>query len=153
MTARSTAHASAPDPRRNAANPKRSEQQIQGPGPRRLQSVDTRPPSPRRLRALGGFAISVVVIVLFGLATFNAVIVQQQRTVDELNNELTAATATNDQLRVQLTQLEAPDRIVREAKEALGMVSIEPSKVTYLTSPPSELDPMYVVSVLDAINR
>lgn len=151
MTARSTAHLQTRSTRQDQLDPALQPGRVGG--PRRLQSVEPAPASPRRLRALGGFAISVVVIVLFGLAIFNAIIVQQQRTVDTLTSDLAAAAAANDQLRVELTQLEAPDRIVREAKERLGMISIEPSQITYLTSPPSALDPMYVVSVLDAANR
>ena len=122
-------------------------------GPRRLQSVRSERSAARAMRIAGGFAMVVVVVALFGLVTFNAVIVQQQRAVDDLNTNLVSASAENEQLRVRLTQLEAPDRIVKVAKGQLGMIAIEPSKVTYLTPPQSELDATYVVSVIDAASR
>ena len=108
-----------------------------GQGPRRLQSVGGR--SRRAARAIGTTLTFAIVLALFGLAAFHAVIVTQQRTFDEINGRLDAAAASNEALRVQLTELEAPERILTAAQQKLGMVPVEPSQITYLTPPHGEL--------------
>jgi len=122
-------------------------------GPRPLRSVGPQPRTRRWITTLGGFAFCVIAAVLFGLALLNAFIVQQQRAIDEVTTELDGAAAQNERLRVELTALEAPDRIMTVATEQLGMVAIEPSQVKYLTAAHGELDPIFVASTIDAAGR
>ena len=150
MTSR-YATAARPNVRHAGAAPQ--EQTQAGRGPRQLRSVRAQPRSNRWITTLGGFAFCVIAAVLFGLAVLNAVIVQQQRAIDEVSTELRDATAHNEQLRVELTRLEAPDRIMAVATNDLGMIAVEPSQVIYLTAARGELDPIFVAQTMDAAGR
>lgn len=99
------------------------------------------------------FAVSVLVVVaaLFGLAAFHAMIVTQQRAVDTANAELAEVEALHEQLRVQVTQAEAPERILAVAQNDLGMISVEPSEVTYRSAPQHALDPASARALLDQL--
>ena len=91
----------------------------------------------RKLMPMVGWAASLTVVVaLFALALFHAVIVDRQTTLDSLNGELEQVQAANDRLRLIVAQAEAPERIVAEALYRLGMV--EPDRRIYLS--PLELD-------------
>jgi cell division protein FtsL len=72
------------------------------------------------LTALGLFAVVVVHVVL----------AQQQFQLAALSSRITSARAVNDQLRLQVAQLQAPERVVSDAQKQLGMVS--PPSITYL---------------------
>ncbi|MCQ3809836.1 MAG: septum formation initiator family protein [Acidimicrobiia bacterium] len=86
---------------------------------------------------LVGWAAAITVVVsLFALALFHAMIVDRQTTLDSLNEQLEDAQAVNDRLRLNVSRAEAPDRIVAEALYRLGMV--EPDQLVYLA--PVELD-------------
>ncbi len=85
---------------------------------------------------MGWAAAITVVIALFALALFHAMIVDRQTTLDDLNRELEEVQAINDRLRFNVARAEAPDRIVAEALYRLGMV--EPERRVYLS--PVELD-------------
>lgn len=100
----------------------------------------------RGLRMLGTAGLVTVVIALFGLAAINALIVEQQTTVDSLSNDVAAAQVSNERLRLELAELEAPQRIVAEATDRLGMVV--PEDIVYLTPPNSVLDPAVVDAAL-----
>ncbi|WP_420638278.1 hypothetical protein [Candidatus Poriferisocius sp.] len=103
--------------------------------PRRHLRAAPRPR--RRLMPILGWAAAVtVVIALFALALFHAVIVDRQTTLDGLNEQLDDARAVNDRLRLNVARAEAPDRIVAEALYRLGMV--EPDQRVYLV--PVELE-------------
>lgn len=91
----------------------------------------------RKLMPRVGWAAAItVVIALFALALFHAMIVDRQTTLDHLNEQLEDAHAVNDRLRLNVARAEAPDRIVAEALYRLGMV--EPDGRIYLA--PVELD-------------
>ena len=85
---------------------------------------------------MGWAAAIAVVIALFALALFHAMIVDRQTTLDDLNQDLEEVQAINDRLRFNVARAEAPDRIVAEALYRLGMV--EPERRVYLS--PVELD-------------
>ena len=85
---------------------------------------------------VGWAAAITVVVALFALALFHAMIVDRQTTLDDLNEQLEDAQAVNDRLRLNVARAEAPDRIVAEALYRLGMV--EPDRRVYLA--PVELD-------------
>ena len=93
-------------------------------------------PSHKLMPMMGWAAAVTVVIALFALALFHAMIVDRQTTLDNLNQELEEVQAVNDRLRLNVARSEAPGRIVAEALYRLGMV--EPDRRVYLS--PVELD-------------
>lgn len=97
----------------------------------RLEVVEPR----RRLRtgptiALGAFLTFVVALAL---VTCQVILVQGQERLDRLEADLTTEAERYDRLRLQVAELEAPERIV-DAATALGMAP--PDTITYLTPDP-----------------
>ena len=105
------------------------------PRPRHLEVVPPGARSPRaqrrRARLLASAAVAVVVAAVFGLVAFHVVLTQGQLQLDQLQGRATNAQATYDRLRLQVAELEAPERVVAEAQQRLGMVP--PPGVTYLS--------------------
>jgi len=85
----------------------------------------------RRARALLVIVGGVMVASLFALAAFHAMLASGQAQLDHLDAKVSDAQAKYEHLRLDVAELEAPSRIVREAQERLGMVP--PPGVTYLT--------------------
>jgi len=84
----------------------------------------------RRARLLAVVAIVVAAVCLFGVVVAHVVLTQNQFRLDQLQQQSAARQAEYDRLRLQVAELESPDRIVAEAQQRLGMVS--PTGVTYL---------------------
>lgn len=102
-----------------------------GPAERPRRHLQPAPRPRRRLMSLVGWVIAVtVVIALFALALFHAVIVDRQATLDDLNEQLEEVRVENEKLRLYVARAEAPDRIRAEALYRLGMV--EPESRIYL---------------------
>ena len=91
--------------------------------------------TPRQRRRRTRFAMIAtglfVVAVLFGLVGLHVMLAQNQFRLDRLNGQGDAEQARYERLRLQVDQLESPQRIVATAEQKLGMVT--PSSVTYLT--------------------
>lgn len=106
--------------------------------PRHLRVVsDARVVALRRRRRLRGVLVLTGMVMagsLFALAAFHAMLASGQADLDRIEQRVSDAQARYESLRLQVAELEAPSRIVREAQERLGMVP--PPGVTYLT--PSE---------------
>jgi cell division protein FtsL len=100
------------------------------------------------VRALLVFGGLVLVASLFALAAFHAMLATGQAKIDHLETRVGDAQAQYERLRLQVAELEAPERIVREAQERLGMVP--PPGVTYLTPSQSVTDEVGRSSALDA---
>ena len=81
------------------------------------------------LRAWVAILTLLAVSVLFGLVAFQALIVDNQSRIDDLGAELKGAERANARLRLEVAELEAPDRI-RSMAMAFGMV--EPETIIYL---------------------
>lgn len=84
----------------------------------------------RRMRAAlvaGGVLAGVL---LFAVAAFHAVLVSGQVRLDDLEAQVADAQARHASARLDVAELEAPERIVDEATSRLGMVT--PPGVTYL---------------------
>ena len=81
----------------------------------------------RRLVVLGGVAIAAA---LFGVVAFHVVLTQNQLDIQHLRAEADAASVKQQQLRLQVAQLESPERVV-DAAQNLGMVP--PATVHYLS--------------------
>jgi cell division protein FtsL len=90
----------------------------------------------RRARVLVAFAIVVVVGSVFALAATHAFLVSGQGRLDRLHSQVADARSRYSEARLEVAELGAPARIVREARDRLGMVP--PATVHYL-SPSSEL--------------
>lgn len=103
----------------------------------RLRAVRATAPAPRPARSwpsrrratvvVGGL---VFVAVLAGNVVVHAATTQGQFDLERLRGRASKQEASYQQLRLQVAELQAPDRIVEEARR-LGMV--EPPRVTYLT--------------------
>jgi cell division protein FtsL len=100
-----------------------------------LQVVPPAQPDAARRRRLVRLGLVVfgtfVVAVVFGLVGLHVVLAQNQFRLDRLNVQAADQEATYQRLRLQVDQLEAPQRIVATAEGKLGMVP--PAGVTYLT--------------------
>ena len=130
--------------RRSAAAPRRAAPVSLPPGDRRRSAAparrhltvvdDTRiaiARHRRRARALLVLLGGVMVASLFALAAFHAMLASGQAQLDRLEAKVSDSQARYERLRLDVAELEAPSRIVREAQERLGMVP--PPGVTYLT--------------------
>ena len=62
---------------------------------------------------------------IFGCVTLNALAAEQSFAVRELEADVGALTRTADELTVEVTRLESPDRLHRVATTRLGMVPAE----------------------------
>lgn len=94
----------------------------------------------RRRRLRGVLVLSGLVLTtsLFALAAFHAMLASGQAHLDRIEAEVSDAQGRYESLRLQVAELEAPSRIVREAQDRLGMVP--PPDVTYLTPSEASVD-------------
>ena len=90
-------------------------------------SARTRRKRARLLVVLTGIAITAA---LFGVVVFHVVLTQNQLDIQHLRAEADAASVKQQQLRLQVAQLESPERVV-DAAQKLGMVP--PATVRYLS--------------------
>jgi hypothetical protein len=81
-------------------------------------------PATRRRRSwqVGTLAGGLLFAALFAIAGAHTLIVQQQRHLDDVNGRITVAEQQAEELRTDLAELQSPERILREAKDRLGMV-------------------------------
>jgi cell division protein FtsL len=94
-----------------------------------------------RLSPRAGVALTVFAFVaLFAVAACHALLIEAQSTVDELDRQVAAEQARYEELRLDVAELESPQRIMTEAQDRLGMVPA--GEVVWLTpgeaAPPSE---------------
>ena len=85
--------------------------------------------------------VSVVALGLLAIVGTYAFLAQQQFEVDRLQKQRTAEQKKYEQLRLEVAELSAPERIVNSAQQ-LGMVT--PAQVTYIqvtASLPAASDP------------
>lgn len=81
----------------------------------------------RRVVVLTGVAIAAA---LFGVVAFHVVLTQNELAIQHLHSRADAASVKQQQLRLQVAELESPERVV-EAAQKLGMVP--PVTVHYLS--------------------
>lgn len=81
----------------------------------------------RRLLAAAGM---VVALGLFGVVIAHVMLMQGQFELQQLQQRSAESQAEYDRLRLQVSELESPDRIVEVAQVKLGMVA--PRTITYL---------------------
>jgi cell division protein FtsL len=85
----------------------------------------------RRARRFGA-ALSVILFIgVFGVVAAHVVLTQRQFRLERLEREATAEEARYERLRLDVAELESPERVVAAAQQ-LGMVP--PATITYLAS-------------------
>jgi cell division protein FtsL len=126
--------ATVPAPRRSPAHaravapaPARRKEQ---PRPSSLRVVGERNRQPRyALWTVVG--VGAVFALFFALVLFHTLLLQNQRRLDQLDSQVRTEQARYQQLRLQVAQLQSPERILQVATAKLGLV---PSNGTrYLT--------------------
>lgn len=109
---------------------------------RSLRSVEADAPARPDLRVVpprrptGAIVVASLVLVfgvLLATAALNTMLVSGQRDLDRIESEIREGEQRNQALRLQVAEMESPDRIV-EAAEAQGMV--EPDEVIWVTPRP-----------------
>jgi cell division protein FtsL len=85
----------------------------------------------RRTHLVACVGGAIVVAGLFALVAFHVVVTQAQFRLDKMDARAANEQARYQRLRLQVAELESPDRIVAAAQERLGMVP--PPGVTYLS--------------------
>ena len=83
----------------------------------------------RLVRQLVAAAAIIAALCLFGVVVFHVLLTQNQFRLDKLQEQSLERQAEYDRLRLQVAELESPDRVIAAA-QVLGMVSAP--KVTYL---------------------
>lgn len=90
-----------------------------------------------RRRAVGlnpftGVVLTVLVFAgLFAVAVSHALLIGSQASIDDLEEQVAAEQARYERNRLEVAELESPDRIVAEARNRLGMVS--PAETVWIT--------------------
>ncbi len=91
----------------------------------------------RVVRFLGTTLLVTFIIGLVGALVLHATIIENQRDLDGQRAEISRIATETEAMRSELAELEAPARIVEEARD-LGM--IEAPSIAYLTTPGTMLD-------------
>lgn len=126
-------------PRTIKAPSRRSAQRSRAPERRPELRLVTTPGSEegrrRRLTTvLAAILASAACAGLFAIVALHVLLAQGQAEIDRLEGRAAAEQQDHDRLRLDLADLEAPNRIVAVAKERLGMVVAD--HVRYLAPPP-----------------
>ncbi len=90
----------------------------------------------RRAGVAAVLGVTAVFALMLGLVAFQAKIAQDQLRLDRMERDLDEAGDQFQQLRLKVAQLEAPERVVAEARR-LGLVRPGPDQVTYLSPGPA----------------
>lgn len=117
--------------------PERAPRRVAAPvAPRHLRLVDPAEARHRRItRVVTATLVALVCAGLFAIVAMRVALAQGQLQVDRLQASVDAQSATQQQLRLQVAQLEAPAQVVAAARTRLGMVT--PATVIYLNPPPT----------------
>lgn len=104
------------------------------PRPRTRPHLEVVTPPRSRIGAPVVVVVTIVVfVVLLGTAGLNTVIVARQRQLDRVDAQIREGSARNEALQLEVARLEAPGRIVDQARAA-GMDI--PDEVTWLAPRP-----------------
>lgn len=85
-------------------------------------------------------AVLVIFGSLLGIVVVQTFIVQNRVQLDVISSELDVERAINQELRLEVIELEAPERILEAASTQLGM--IRPAERTYLPGVNPDLQPV-----------
>lgn len=124
-TARATQATAVPAPRPAAR-----------PGRPRLRLAEVAAERRSAAGVLGKVLLGLLFVAVFGVVVLQALLVQTQSRLDDLDGRIAAEHERADDLRLQLAELRSPARIVGEARDRLGM--IQPEEVIYLQNDPED---------------
>lgn len=99
-----------------------------------LRVVDS--PPRRTVGRVGTLAGAALFVALFALAAFQTVLIRTQARIDELDRRIAEQEQRQVDLRLELADRRAPERIVSVATERLGMIA--PGTVAYLQPQPDD---------------
>lgn len=105
-------------------------------GGRARLSVAALPTAARGMRGLWIVAVAGVLVAVLVVMASQALLVQGQDRLDELQRSLTEQEAVAERQQLQLAELQSPERVVAAATERLGMVP--PGDIVHLRSDPSD---------------
>jgi cell division protein FtsL len=88
------------------------------------------------LGRIGTLTVGALFVGIFGVVVFQALLVQGQARLDHLNGQIATQQQQSKQLHLQVAQLDAPERIVTQARNDLHMV--DPGDVVYLQQTPGD---------------
>jgi cell division protein FtsL len=86
-----------------------------------LHVVPEGQPRRRRTRLFTALAVLAAVVGLFAILSLHVILTQEQMTLDRLEAQADELEAQNQRLRVQVAELESPNRIVTEARRKFAM--------------------------------
>ena len=123
-------------------------------GERANLSVAAAPSATRPVRAFWVVAVLVVLVAVLVVMASQALLVQGQDRLDELQRALTEQEVIAERQQLQLAELQSPERVVAAATDRLGMVP--PSDIVHLRSDPTDdasiaVAPEYPVADGDAV--
>lgn len=99
-------------------------------------TLATAPASTRQLRTVWVVGVIVVLAAVLVVMGSQALLVQGQDRLDELQRSLTEQQRIAERQQLQLAELQSPERVVAAATGRLGMVA--PSDVVHLRSDPAD---------------
>lgn len=99
------------------------------PGAPRLRVAAVRPARRSLLSTAGPVLLGLLFVAVLGVVVFQALLVQTQSRLDDLDDRIAAEQQRADDLRVELAARQSPERIVAEAHD-LGFVA--PEEILYL---------------------
>jgi cell division protein FtsL len=104
------------------------------PGPRHARHLEVVAPPQREWKLRTGPTVAlgacIAFVIAFAVVACQVLLVQGQQRLDAVNQEIAQQTDRYGELRLEVAELESPERIVAAATQ-LGMVP--PPEVTYLT--------------------
>jgi cell division protein FtsL len=95
-------------------------QPVRAPAKPRLRAVPPLRPSPRA-GVLAFAVVGLVFAIMLGAAMLNSKLITGQQQLDKLDRAIAQAQAEHDKYRLEVAQLESPDRIV-QAAQSQGMI-------------------------------
>jgi hypothetical protein len=91
----------------------------------------SRPRTQFRLTPKTGVTLTALMFgALFGVAVSHALLIQSQIRLDEMDKDVADEQSRYEQLRLQVAELESPDRVI-DAAHQMGMV--DPAETVWLT--------------------
>ena len=113
-----------PSPRTPAPS-SRGESSLRVVGPARARPI--------RVGRAGLVVLAALVASLFAIGVVQAVLTEAQGRIDQLDEQISEATATDRELRLRRAQMLSPAVLRTEARDRLGMVT--PTTIVYLVPP------------------
>ena len=99
-------------------------------GESHLRVVEAARAGPGRILRIGLVVVLALFVGLFVIGVLQAVVTEAQGRIDQLNGQITEATAGDRELRLRRAELLSPAVLREQARDRLGMVT--PTTIVYL---------------------